>query len=70
MYLLLTGAQAARQRRRRRTRRGADVPPAVSPDDAIRYLREHQISLTWNQAAGTVQAGTAEAIKTVTGKAS
>jgi hypothetical protein len=70
LYLLLTGAQAAGERRMRRTRHGADVRPAVSPEGAIEYLREHQIPLTWDPKAGTVQAGTTEAIKTVTGKAS
>ena len=69
LYLLLTGAQA-RKRRRRRTRRGADVPRAVTPDEAIGYLREHEIPLTWDPTAGIVQADTAEATKTVTGKAS
>jgi hypothetical protein len=42
----------------------------VSPDEAIGCLRERQIPLTWDQAAGAVQAGTTEAVKTVTGKAS
>ena len=69
LYLLLTGTEPATARRRR-TRRGADVRPAVSPEEAIGYLREHQITLTWDQAAGTLRAGTAEAIKTTTGKAS
>jgi hypothetical protein len=70
LYLLLTGTQAAGQRTRRRTRKGADVRPASSTGEAIGYLREHQITLTWDPAAGTLQAGTTGAIKTVTGKAS
>ena len=70
LYLLLTGAQTSGERRRRRTRRGADVRPAVTPDEAIRYLREHRILLTWDPTAGIAQAGTAEATKTITGKAS
>ena len=36
----------------------------------IRYLREHQITLIWDQASGTLQAHPAEATKTITGKAS
>jgi site-specific DNA recombinase len=48
LHLRLAGGLTAGKRRRCRTRRGADVPPAVTPDEAIRYLREHQISLTWN----------------------
>jgi hypothetical protein len=70
LHLLLTGAQAAGERRRRRTRRGADIRPEVSPEDAIGYLRDHQTILTWDPAAGTLQAGATEAIKTATGKAS
>ena len=69
MYLLLTGTEPAGGRRRR-TRRGADVRPAISPEEAIGYLREHEIPLTWDPTAGIVQADTAEATKTVTGKAS
>jgi hypothetical protein len=36
----------------------------------IGYLREHAITLTWDPAAGTLQAGATEPIKTATGKAS
>ena len=36
----------------------------------IGYLRGHQITLTWDQAAGTLRAGTGEAAKTVIRKAS
>ena len=39
-------------RARRRTRAGADVRDAVSPGEVIAYLREHEITLTWNPAAG------------------
>jgi hypothetical protein len=69
LYLLLTGDDPA-ARRRRRTRRGLDVPPPVRAEGVIGYLREHRITLTWDQAAGSLQAGTAEAIMTITGKAS
>ena len=69
LYLLLTGADP-RARRRRRTRRGMDVPPPVSAEDVIGYLREHGITLTWDPAAGSLQASTTEPIKTATEKAS
>jgi len=67
LHLLLTGTQPAR---RRRTRRGADTRQAASAQDVIGYLREHGITLTWDPAAGTLQAGATEPIKTATGKAS
>jgi DNA invertase Pin-like site-specific DNA recombinase len=67
LHLLLTGAQPAR---RRRTRRGADVRPAASPEEAIGYLREHGITLAWDQATGTLRAGAPEANMNVTVKAS
>ena len=70
LYLLLTGAQGTTGRTRRRTRKGADVRPAISTEEVLGYLRERQISLTWDPAAVTLRAGTARAIKTVTGKAS
>jgi site-specific DNA recombinase len=69
VYLLLTGAEPA-EGRRRRTRRGIDVRPAVSPEETIGFLRERGITLTWDPAAGTLQASTAEAVKTFTVKAS
>ncbi len=69
LHLRLTGSEATAGPRRRRTRHGTDVRPAVSPEEAIRYLRDHQITLTWDPAAATLQAGT-EAIKTITCKAS
>jgi hypothetical protein len=36
----------------------------------IGYLREHEITLTWNPAAGAFQARVPETAKTVTVKAS
>ena len=70
LHLLLAGAQPP-ARRRRRTRRGTDARPlAASPEDVIGYLREHRISLIYDPAAGTLQAGTAEATKTSNRKAS
>jgi DNA invertase Pin-like site-specific DNA recombinase len=67
LHLLLTGAEPTAGRRRR-TRRGADARPAVSTEDVIPFLRERAIILTWDQAAGTLQAGRTEAAKTITGK--
>jgi len=60
LHLLLTWADPAGGRRRR-TRRGADVRPQTTPEEAIGYLRERGITLAWDQAAGSLQAGTAEA---------
>jgi hypothetical protein len=48
LHLLLTSPAT---RVRRRTRAGADVGPAVSPDEVIAYLRKHEITLTWDPAA-------------------
>jgi site-specific DNA recombinase len=70
LHLLLTGTQPPASRRRR-TRRGTDAqPPAASTEGAIGYLREHGITLTYDPAGGTLQAGTAEATKTTIRKAS
>jgi hypothetical protein len=70
LCLLLTGAEPPASRRRR-TRRGTDArPPAASPEDVIGYLREHAIALTYDPAAGTLHAGTAEITETITVKAS
>jgi site-specific DNA recombinase len=55
LHLLLTGPDPG-VRRRRRTRRGLDVPPAVSVEDVIGYLREHEITVTWDPASGTMHA--------------
>ena len=55
---------------RRRTRRGTDIRPQASAEDVIGYLRDHGITLTYDPAAGTLQAGTGEAAKTIIRKAS
>jgi hypothetical protein len=70
MHLLLAGAEPAAGRRRRRTRSGTDIRPASGQEDAITYLRARGIILTWDQDAGTLQAGTAATAKTIPGKAS
>jgi hypothetical protein len=56
--------------RRRRTRHGTDVRYQATPEDVITWLREQQITLTYDPAAGTLRAGTAEATQTITLKAS
>ena len=70
LHLLLTLTGRGGERRRRRTRSGTDVRRQASPDDVIGYLREHQISLTYDPAAATLLAGTAEAAQTITLEAS
>jgi site-specific DNA recombinase len=65
LHLLLT---TPAMRARRRTRAGTDVRPAVSPEQVIAYLREHEITLTWDPAAAAVQARATETAKTATVK--
>jgi site-specific DNA recombinase len=68
LHLLLTGKQPAR---RRRTRHGADARPAASPEKVIAYLRERELTLTYDSAAGALRAEAAGAATTsVTLKAS
>ncbi len=50
----------------RRTRVGADVPGTASPGEVIGYLREHEITLTWNPATATMQARATQTAKTAT----
>jgi hypothetical protein len=69
LHVLLSGAPAA-EGRRGRTCRGADVRHQASAGDVIRFLRENQVTLTYDPAAGTLHAGTAGAATTVTLKAS
>ena len=59
-------AEPAAPQRRRRTRRGADVRYQASPEDVIGYLRDRQITLTYDPASGTPDAGTAQAAQTIT----
>jgi hypothetical protein len=49
---------------------GVGVRPAVSPEEAIAYLCDQRITLTWDPAAGTLQAGTSQTAKTAIRKAS
>jgi len=64
LNLLLT--EHAAGQRRRRTRRGIDVRHQASPENVIAYLREHQITLTYDPASGTLHTGTTEAAQTIT----
>jgi site-specific DNA recombinase len=66
LHLLLTGTEPASER----PRRGADARPQAGPEDVIGYVRDRGITLTYDPAAGTLQAGTCEAAKTVIRKAS
>jgi hypothetical protein len=67
LHLLLTSPVV---RARRRTRAGADVRSTMSPGEVIGYLREHEITLTWNPAAAALQARATGTAKTVIVKAS
>jgi len=63
LHLLLTSPAV---RARRRTRAGADVRSTVSAGEVIRYLRQHEIALTWDPAAASLQARATKTAKTVT----
>ena len=67
---VLLGETAPAEGRRKRTRRGVDVRHQATAEDVIGYLREKELTLTYNPATGTLRAGAAEAAKTVTLKAS
>jgi site-specific DNA recombinase len=69
LHLLLSGEPTA-ERRRRRTRRGTGTRFQASAGDVIQYLRERQITLTYDPATSTLHAGTAGTATTVTLKAS
>lgn len=66
--LLLAGASGSEAQRRRRTRHGADVRYRASPEDVIARLRENDVTLTFDPAAGTLHAEGAAAIQIVTRK--
>jgi hypothetical protein len=66
LHLLLTTPV---MRARRRTRAGTDVRDTASPGKVIAYLREHEITITWNPVAAALQARATETAKTVTVKA-
>ena len=58
-------AEPAAPQRRRRTRRGIDTRHHADPEDVIRHLREHQVSLTYDPVSGTLSARTAEATQAI-----
>jgi len=73
LHVLLTATvstDGGEGRRRRRTRRGTDVRYQATAEDVIAYLREQQLTLTYDPAAGTLYAGPADATTTITVKAS
>jgi len=57
--MLAQRLQAPHPRRRRRQEHR-------EPGRVIRYLREHEITLTWNPAAAALQARATQTAKTVT----
>jgi hypothetical protein len=67
LHLLLTGSDGGL--RRRRTRAGTDVRHQPA-EHVIAYLRERQITLTYDTAAASLRAGTGEATQTITLRAS
>ena len=64
LHLQLT--QPDMGQRRRRTRRGIDVRCHANPEDVTGYLRERQITVTYDPASGALAAGTAETARTIT----
>ena len=68
LHLLLAGAGGSEAQRRRRTRRGADARQHTSPEDIIAALRNNDVTLTFDPAAGTLHAEGAAAIQIVTRK--
>jgi site-specific DNA recombinase len=67
LHLLLTEPEGGP--RRRRTRRGADVH-SQSAEEVLCYLREQEIILTYDPAAGTLRAGSGDAAQAITLQAS
>lgn len=70
LHLLLTGSEPGGERRRRRTRRSADARPPASPGEVLTYLREQQVTLTYDQALGAMRAQAAKGTTSITVKAS
>ena len=69
LHLMLNQAELPRLHRRR-TRSGVDVRPAVSPQDAARFLRENETVLVYDQTAGTLNVGKTDITESVIRKAS
>ena len=55
----------SRPHHRQRAQRGLDVRGQAA-GDAISYLREQQITVTFDPASGTLHAGTGQAAQTIT----
>jgi site-specific DNA recombinase len=66
LHLLLTGSPGAT--RRRRTHRGTDVRHQAA-QDVIGYLRDQQVTLTYDPATDALRAGTGETAQTIILKA-
>ena len=64
LHLQLTGPVAPQ--RRQRTRRGIDTRHHADPEDVIRYLREHRITLTYEAVSGALTAATADTTQAIT----
>jgi hypothetical protein len=64
LHLLLTQPDAGH--RRRRTRGGIDVRHQATAEDVTGYLREQQITITYDPAVGSLNAGTGDAAQTIT----
>lgn len=67
LILTQTGPQYA-VRRRRRTRRGSDIRPPTTAEDVIGYLRERQITLTYDPTTTTLHTDTRPNAKIVINK--
>jgi len=64
LHLQLT--EPVRGQRRRRICHGVDIRYQPGPEDVIGYLRDRQITLTYDPASGVLNAQTAEAARTIT----
>jgi hypothetical protein len=62
--MLLTQPPSA-ERRRKRTRGGVDTHCQATADDVIRYLREQQVTLTYDPAAPALHAENGRAATTM-----
>jgi site-specific DNA recombinase len=65
LHHLLAGTQTG-HRTRRRTRGGTDLETTASPEEVIGWLREHEITLTWDPATSALQAFGTDTSETVT----
>ena len=68
--MLLAQAETAAGHRRRRTRRGGDARRPVTAEDVISYLRDREITLTYDPRTGALQADNPEAVTAIIGRAS